>query len=84
MNPAPTGSPVLGGSWAGTCGHMSDDRSTQDPHDREKKESLPPGAGTKGDPESRLRGSDREAAPYDEAPAEGRLAPGGDNPPPEQ
>ncbi len=53
-----------------------------DPQDERKRESLPPGADTRGDDESRLRGSDREAAPYDDAPAEGRLAPGADNPPP--
>jgi hypothetical protein len=53
-----------------------------DPHDTDKLAGLPPGASTKGDPHSTLRGSDREAAPYDEAPAQGRLAPGADNPPP--
>ena len=43
-------------------------------------ESLPPGASTKDD--DGLEGSAREAAPYDEAPAEGRLAPDADNPAP--
>lgn len=53
-----------------------------DPHDQRKKRSLPPGSDTKGDEQSRLRGNDREAAPYDDAPADGHLAPGADNPAP--
>jgi hypothetical protein len=64
--------------------HVTDqpDDDREDPHDRRKRSGLPPGASTKGDPDSTLRGSDRERAPYEEAPAEGRLAPDGDNPPP--
>lgn len=62
---------------------MTTEPADEDPRDHEKEQSLPPGADTKGDPDDRLRGSDREAAPYEDAPAEGRLAPGGDNPPPE-
>ena len=44
------------------------------------EESLPPGAGTKDhdDPP----GTSREAAPFEEEPAEGRLSPEADNPPP--
>jgi hypothetical protein len=72
---------------------MTDQRTTDDEHDdaedrdddprdREKGEGLPPNSSTKGDPGSSLRGNDREAAPYEEAPAQGRLAPEGDNPPP--
>lgn len=59
----------------------ADDRGP-DPRDQEKQESLPPGADTKGDEDSRLRGNDREAAPYEDAPAEGHLAPGADDPAP--
>jgi hypothetical protein len=61
---------------------MPDNRPTEDPEDRRKKKRLPPGSDTEGDPDSRLRGNDREAAPYDDAPADGRLAPDADNPPP--
>jgi hypothetical protein len=64
--------------------HVTDgpDDDRGDPHDRRKRSGLPPGASTKGDPDSTLRGSDRDRAPYEEAPAQGRLAPDGDNPPP--
>ena len=55
---------------------------TADPHDERKKDSLLPGSDTKGDERSRLRGNDREAAPYDDAPAEGHLNPAADNPAP--
>lgn len=58
------------------------DPQGRDPHDERKERGLPPGADTRGDDESRLRGNDREAAPYEEAPAEGKLAPGAPNPPP--
>jgi hypothetical protein len=75
-------SPVLTASSTGRDGLMSDQPSSEDPHDRRKAEGLPPGSDTKGDPTSRLRGNDREAAPYEEAPAEGHLAPDADNPPP--
>lgn len=62
--------------------HVTDrpDEEREDPHDRRKRAGLPPRASTKGDPDSTLRGSDRDQEPYEEAPAEGRLAPDADNP----
>lgn len=48
-----------------------------------KRSGLPPGAGTRGDDDDdRLSGAAREAAPYDDAPADGKFAPDADNPPP--
>lgn len=68
--------------------HRSPSSSETDPDlpdgvvdDDRRARGLPPGADTKGD-EDDLPGQVREAAPYDDAPAEGRLAPDGDNPPP--
>jgi hypothetical protein len=62
--------------------HSSDaDRTEQERTDRTKEDELPPGADTRG-AEGDASGAVREAAPYEEAPAEGRLAPDADNPPP--
>lgn len=49
--------------------------------DAVRKRSLPPGSRTRGD-EDEIPGDVDRIAPYDEAPAEGRLAPDADNPPP--
>lgn len=49
--------------------------------DEARQGSLPPGSGRRGEPDD-IPGDVREAAPYEDAPAEGRLAPDADNPPP--
>ncbi len=46
------------------------------------RRGLPPGAGTRGE-EDEIPGDVDRVAPYEEAPAEGRLAPDSDEPPPE-
>lgn len=49
--------------------------------EREKRESLPPGAGTRGE-DDEVPGHAGWGTPSEDAPGEGRLAPDGDNPPP--
>jgi hypothetical protein len=49
--------------------------------DDAKEESLPPGAGIRGD-EDEIPGNAGWGTPSEDAPGEGRLSPEGDNPPP--
>lgn len=46
-----------------------------------RERGLPPGSSTLGD-EEEIPGNVRHGAPFEDAPGEGRLSPGGDNPPP--
>lgn len=59
----------------------SDRRDTAPPTDEERRAGLPPGAGTRGDPDD-IDGNVRHERPFEDAPGEGRLGPGGDNPAP--
>jgi hypothetical protein len=58
-----------------------DPRPYAAPTDEERKAGLPPGAGTRGDPDD-IDGNVRHERPFEDAPGEGRLAPDADNPPP--
>ncbi len=49
--------------------------------DETREEGLPPGSDTKGDDEQ-IPGTAGWGTPYEDAPAEGHLAPDADNPPP--
>ncbi|CAN5512714.1 hypothetical protein BH10ACT3_BH10ACT3_04320 [soil metagenome] len=57
-----------------------DDQEAGRPTDAEKKESLPPGSDTQGD-EGDIDGNAGWGEPFEDAPAEGRLAQDGANPP---
>ena len=71
----------------GAGSDSSDDEVEGDGHEpgrpsqSEKKESLPPGSDTRGEDDD-IDGNAGWGAPFEDAPAEGRLAPDGDNPPP--
>ncbi len=77
-----TSTPSTGSGHTGSA--FASDTDPDEPDgvvdDHTRKRGLHPGAETRGDDEA--PGQVREAAPYDDAPAEGRLAPDGDNPPP--
>ncbi|MGB3411051.1 MAG: hypothetical protein WBA45_07615 [Microthrixaceae bacterium] len=49
---------------------------------RDERKDLPPGAGTKGDDDD-ISGNAGRTKPFEDGEAGGKLAPGGDNPPPE-
>jgi hypothetical protein len=64
-------------------GERDDGRLAGPRPDAERRRGLPPASGTRGD-DDEIPGDVDRAAPYEDAPAEGRLAPDADNPPPER
>ncbi|UDY37505.1 winged helix family transcriptional regulator [Dermatobacter hominis] len=84
---------VMGGGAAGTGRRMTELDPSEDRPDEERaagprpdstrRRDLPPASGTRGD-DDEIPGDVDRVAPYEDAPAEGRLAPEADNPPPER
>jgi hypothetical protein len=57
------------------------DADGHDDRDERREAGLPPGSSTRGDPDD-IDGNVRHERPFEDAPGEGRLAAGGDSPPP--
>jgi hypothetical protein len=58
-----------------------DDADGHDDRDELRRTGLPPGSSTRGAPDD-IDGNVRHERPFEDAPGEGQLAPGSDNPPP--